>query len=118
MSDDNKNVAKNGWSEYGRLVLKELERLNDGQDKLKDEIDKKFQELNEKMTEFKSTEKEVDELKEWKENVQEVWSASQMKSAKDEIYKQKNQWAKVAGIIIVVQIIMSLIIAFRNQIFS
>ena len=54
MSDDNKNVAKNGWSEYGRLVLKELERLNDGQDKLKDEIDKKFQELNEKMSEFKN----------------------------------------------------------------
>lgn len=118
MGDDNKNVAKNGWSEYGRLVLKELERLNDGQDKLKDEIDKKFQELNEKMSEFKNTEKEVDELKEWKEKVQEVWSASQMKSAMDEIYKQKNQWAKVAGIIIVVQIIMSLIIAFRNQIFS
>ena len=49
---DNQNVSKNGWSEYGRLVLKELERLNDGQDKLKEEIDKKFQELNEKMTEF------------------------------------------------------------------
>jgi chromosome segregation ATPase len=115
---DNQNVAKNGWSEYGRLVLKELERLNDGQDKLKEEIDKKFQELNEKMTEFKNTEKEVDELKEWKEKVQEVWSSSQMKQAKDEIYKQKNQWAKVTGIIIVVQIIMSLIIAFRNQIFG
>ncbi len=115
---DNQNVAKNGWSEYGRLVLKELERLNDGQDKLKEEIDKKFQELNEKMTEFKNTEKEVDELKEWKEKVTEVWSSSQMKQAKDEIYKHKNQWAKVAGIIIVVQIIMSLIIAFRNQIFG
>ena len=38
---DNGNIAKNGWSEYGRLVLKELERLNEGQDKLKDEIDKK-----------------------------------------------------------------------------
>ena len=60
---DNQNVSKNGWSEYGRLVLKELERLNDGQDKLKEEIDKKFQELNEKMTEFKNTEKEVDEIK-------------------------------------------------------
>jgi len=115
---DNQNVAKNGWSEYGRLVLKELERLNDGQDKLKEEIDKKFQELNEKMTEFKNTEKEVDELKEWKEKVTEIWSSSQMKQAKDEVYKQKNQWAKVTGIIIVVQIIMSLIIAFRNQIFG
>ena len=60
---DNENIAKNGWSEYGRLVLKELERLNDGQDKLKEEIDKKFQELNEKMTEFKNTEKDVDELR-------------------------------------------------------
>ena len=53
-----------------------------------------------------------------KEKVTEVWSATQMKSVKDEVYKQKNQWAKVTGIIIVVQIIMSLIIAFRNQIFG
>ena len=115
---DNQNVTKNGWSEYGRLVLKELERLNEGQDKLKEEIDKKFQELNEKMTEFKSTEKGVDELREWKDKVTEVWSPSQMKQAKDEIYAQKNKWAKVAGIVIVVQIIMSLLIAFKNQIFG
>ena len=118
MGDDNKNVAKNGWSEYGRLVLKELERLNDGQDKLKDEIDKKFQELNEKMSEFKSTEKEVDELKEWKEKVQEVWSTSQMKSARDEVYKQKNHFAKTAGVLIALQIIIGLIISFKAQIFK
>ena len=34
------------------------------------------------------TEKEVDEVKEWKENVSEVWSATQMKQAKAEIYRQ------------------------------
>lgn len=118
MGDDNQNIAKNGWSEYGRLVLKELERLNEGQDKLKDEIDKKFQELNEKMTEFKNTEKEVEELKEWRGKVSEVWSASQMKSAKDEIYRQKNHFAKTAGVLIAIQIVIGLIISFREQIFK
>ena len=42
---DNENIAKNGWSEYGRLVLKELERLNDGQDAIKRDLDLKFLEL-------------------------------------------------------------------------
>ena len=53
-----------------------------------------------------------------KEKVTEVWSSSQMKQAKDEIYKHKNQWAKVAGIIIVLQIIMSIILAFKDKIFG
>ena len=60
------------------------------------------------------------EIKEWKENVQEVWSATQMKQAKAEIYKQKNQWAKVTGIIIVaIQIIIEFNnMRLRNQIFG
>ena len=40
------DISKHGWSEYGRLVLKELERLNEGQDKLREDFDKKFNELN------------------------------------------------------------------------
>jgi prefoldin subunit 5 len=64
MMPENDNISNNGWAEYGRLVLKELERLNEGQDKLREDFDKKFAELNEKMTEFKSTEKDVQDLKE------------------------------------------------------
>ena len=115
---DNQNVAKNGWSEYGRLVLNELERLNDGQEKLKEEIDKKFKELNDKITGFNTIEKDVADLKEWKDRVVEVWSSTQMNQVKDEVYKQKNQWAKVTGIIIILQILMGIILSFKDEIFK
>jgi chromosome segregation ATPase len=112
-SDENNSV--NGWSEYGRLVLKELERLNEGQENIRKDMEAKFTELNEKMSDFKNTEKEVEELKNWRDKITEVWSPTQMKQSKDEIYKQKNQWAKVAGIIIALQILFTLILAFKDK---
>lgn len=111
---DNENISRNGWSEYGRLVLKELERLNEGQEKLRQDFEKQFKELNEKMTEFKGTEQEVKELKEWREKVTEVWSTTQMKQAKDELYEQKNKWQRVVGIVIAVQVIFGIIIALTK----
>ena len=110
MDLDHENISKNGWSEYGRLVLKELERLNVGQDELRKDIDKKFGEINSKLTEFKTTEKDVEDLKKWKENVTEVWSVMQMKESKDEIYKQKGSWQKVTGIVIAVQVAVGVLI--------
>lgn len=112
MKDD---ISNTGWSEYGRLVLKELERLNQGQETLRKEIEEKFSELNLKMAEFKNTEKDVDELKKWKDQVIEVWSVSQMKESKNEIYKQKNQWQKIAGIVIAIQVIASLLLFFIEK---
>lgn len=115
--DDNENSAKNGWSEYGRLVLKELERLNQGQEELRKDLDKKFSELNIKMADFKNTEKDVEDLKAWRSRVNEVWSSTQMNQAKNEIYKQKDQWQKVLGIVIAVQVIIGLIISFKDKLF-
>jgi len=111
----------NGWNEYGKLVLKELERLNDGQESLKKDIDKKLNELSAQMTalvtDHKNTELDVEELKKWKENVQEVWSVTQMKQSKDELYNQKNNWQRTAGIIIAFQIIWGLVLAFKDKLF-
>lgn len=114
---DNQNISKNGWSEYGRLVLKELERLNEGQEKLRSDLEQKFNQLNEKISDFKNTEKEVDELKEWKGKVTEVWSVTQMKQSKDEIYNQKNMWTKVIGISIGVQAVVGFILYILFKIF-
>ena len=122
MNAENENISKNGWSEYGRLVLKELERLNEGQDKLREDFDKQFKELNEKMTKntalFKSTEQDVKDLRDWREKVNEVWSSTQMKQSKDEIYKQKGQWQKTVGIVVAIQVIIGILIAFKEQIFG
>ena len=113
MSSD--NISKDGWSEYGRLVLKELERLNEGQEKLREDFDTQFKDLNEKLTRsitsFENAEQDVKGLKEWKEKVTEVWSPTQMNQAKNELYKQKNHWQKTIGIVIVVQVIFGIALA-------
>ena len=115
--EENEDISRSGWSEYGRLVLKELERLNQGQDQLRKDLDDKFNELNQKMTEFKNTEKEVEYLNIWKNKVTEVWSVTQMKESKDEIYDQKNKWLKVIGGVVALQVIFTLIMAFKDKLF-
>jgi hypothetical protein len=117
-NNENNNVSKNGWSEYGKLVLKELERLNEGQDNLRKDMDAKFTEINKTLAEFNGTTSEVKDLKEWKEKVTEVWSSTQMQQSKDEIYNQKNSWSRVIGIVIAIQVIFTLIMAFKDTIFK
>lgn len=113
--EENKNNQINGWTEYGKLVLKELERLNDGQDKIREEMDSRFKEINTTLTGFKTTESEVKDLKAWKEKVTEVWSTTQMKQSKDEIYLQKNNWTKITGIVIGIQLVIGAIAFFISK---
>jgi peptidoglycan hydrolase CwlO-like protein len=107
---------KGTWGDYSKLVLKELERLNDNYDKMRDDMDKRFSELNNKLTEFKNTEGKVANHAAWIEKVNEVWSTSQMKEAKDEIYRQKNRWVAAIAIISFIQIAVGIIIALWGKI--
>jgi len=115
MDNDCDEMEKNGWDQYGRLVLNELKRLNDQQTDLKTDLDKKFFEMMEKHSDLKQMERDVDELSKWRENVTDVWSTSQMKQSKDEIYQQKNMWSKTMGIAVVVQIIIAFIITMASK---
>lgn len=117
MAEGNENISKNGWSEYGRLVLAELQRLNQGQDNMKKDIDSKFLALNNQISAFNTLEKDLEELAKWKKEVIEVWSATQMKQSKDEIYKQKGYYQRVIGIIIAFNILFTLLISFKDKIF-
>lgn len=122
MQDNNENISKNGWSEYGRLVLNELKRLNDGQDSLKKDLEQKFNALNDAFnksnTGFENTKKDVDDLSEWKEKVTEVWSTTQMKEAKDQIYRQKGYFQKAIGVLVTIQVILTLISIFSDYLFK
>lgn len=114
--EENKNRAVNGWTEYGRLVLNKLEEQDTLLKEMRKDFDMKFKEINDTLNKFKSTEKDVEELKEWKAKVTEVWSTSQMKEAKDEIYEQKNKWLIVVGIGIAVQVLWAVFALFRDNI--
>ena len=67
--------ARNGWNEWSKHVLKELQRLNNGQDSIKEEIHG----IKSSMSKLSILENQVDELKRWKNNVTEVASSSQLK---------------------------------------
>ena len=54
---------ENGWSEYSRLVLKELETLATSISALNSEI----QELKQEIARMREREDRVDDLKSWKE---------------------------------------------------
>tara|TARA_R110002126_G_scaffold135589_1_gene279892 strand:- start:111 stop:455 length:345 start_codon:yes stop_codon:yes gene_type:complete len=103
------------WSNYSMLVLAELKRLNDGQSKISTEMDDRFKEINNTLSDFKSTIKDVNDLKLWKKDVTEVWSSSQMKEGKDEIYTQKGRWTKWMGILIGAQLVVGVIIFFLKK---
>lgn len=45
---------KDSWGEYSKLVLKELERLNENYNSMRSDMDTRFSELNQKLTEFLS----------------------------------------------------------------
>lgn len=110
MSEDFKSL----WAEYSKLVLKELDRMNSNYESLRGDFDEKFREINEKLGDVKTTEKIVSDIKIWQEKVNEVWSPSQMKEAKDEIYKQKNRWTATIAILAFIQIIIGIIVSIKG----
>jgi len=95
------------WGDYSKLVLKELERLNDNYEKMRLDIDSRFQEMQNTLSDFKNTERLALDHKQWIEKVNDVWSPIQMKEAKDELYAQKNKWVATIAIITFIQILIS-----------
>ena len=103
------------WIEYSRLVLNELERLNENHERMREDMADRFQEINRTLTEFKNTERQVQDQKIWMEKVTDVWSPSQMKEAKDELYKQKTKLVAAAAIISVLQVILTIILSLWGK---
>lgn len=101
------------WAEYSKLVLKELDRLNTNYESLKENLDDKLEGINEKLSLTKSNEKSIQEIKAWQEKINEIWSPTQMKEAKDEVYRQKNRWTATIAILIFIQIIVGLLFSLK-----
>ena len=103
MSDGNQN----GWNEYSRLVLKELETLASSIDGLRSEL----QEIKQDMAAMRVREDKVDELKVWKEKIDEVASPSQIKEMVNEIDSLKQFKTKAVTVFAVVQFLMAAAVA-------
>ena len=91
--------AQNGWNEYSKLVLKELETLSDGIDGLKTEV----QEVRQDIAKMQVREDKVDELRAWKEKVDDVISPPQLKDLVQSIDELKIFRTKAVTVFAVVQ---------------
>ncbi len=100
------NGNENGWAEYSRLVLKELETLAQGIKDLNDSMN----EMKREITEIRAREDKVQELVKWKERVDEVTSPSQIKELKEEVEDLKLFKTKAVTIFAVIQFAMVAIV--------
>ena len=89
----------NGWNEYSKLVINELERLSDGIDRLTGEI----QGLKKDMTVLKGKEEAVKELKNWKNSIDEVASPTQLKETIKEVGNLKKFKTQAVTIFLIVK---------------
>tara|TARA_B100000287_G_C19971718_1_gene518794 strand:+ start:135 stop:455 length:321 start_codon:yes stop_codon:yes gene_type:complete len=97
---------ENGWGEYSRLVLKELETLAEGISGLRGEL----QEVKQELAAMRVREDKVDELKAWKEKVDEVASPSQMQAMVKEVEELKLFKTKAVTVFAVVQFLMAVVV--------
>ena len=92
-----------GWETYSKLVLQQLETLNNGIESMRVEL----QVVKEQITKIKAKEDRLEELKAWKEKIDEVASPSQIKYAFRELEELKTFKTKAVTIFMVVQFAMA-----------
>ena len=100
MSDDKQT---NGWNEYSKLVLKELETLADGMDALQ----KEMQEVRRDIAKIEAREAKFDEVKEWKAKMEEVISPAQLKELVKEHRENREFVIRAVTVLAVVQFLIS-----------
>jgi len=99
-----------GWEQYSRLVLQQLESLSTGIEALRQEL----QDVKNQLTELKAREDRVQDIKVWKEKMDEVTSPSQIKILVDEVEDLKLFKTKAVTIFMVVQFAMGTAIALMG----
>jgi len=98
---------ENGWGEYSKLVLKELETLATGIESLRTEL----LDVKQELAAIRVKEDKVDELREWKSKIDDVTSPTQLKSLVDEVQELKLFRTKAVTVFAVVQFLMAAAVA-------
>ena len=96
-----------GWDQYYQLVLQQLESLSTGVEALRSEL----QDVKNQLTELKAKEDRIQDIKAWKERMDEVISPSQIKVLVNEVEDLKLFKTKAVTIFMVVQFIMGSAVA-------
>ena len=101
----------NGWETYSKLVLQHLETMATGIEALRNEL----QDVKSQLTELKAKEDRIQDLKGWKEKMDDVASPPQLKTALQEIEDLKTFKTKAITIFMAVQTMMGLALAWSKM---
>ena len=99
-----------GWEVYSKMVLKQLEDLSNSMNGLRQEI----QELKSEIAEIRGQQGNVQDLKEWKNKIDEVCSPSQLKDLRNEVDELKIFKTKAITIFAGVQFLMGVILFAKD----
>lgn len=99
--------TQNGWNEYSKLVLKELETLSANIAGLKGEI----QIVNQEIVKMQVREDKAEEVREWKGKIDEIASPTQLKEYLKKIEELEVFKTKAVTIFAVVQFLMAAAVA-------
>ena len=99
------NSNQNGWNEYSRLVLAEIETLNNKVDSL---LLKRITAIKQELSKLEQFKDEITSLKDWKGNVDEVSSPTQLKELQKEVSDLKTFKTMSTTVWVVVQIIFGI----------
>ncbi len=100
----------NGWETYSKLVLQQLETLSSGIEALRTEL----QDVKGQLTELKAKEDRVQDIKTWKEKMDDVASPPQLKTALSEIDELKVFKTKAITIFMISQALTGFILAYTH----
>ena len=103
-------MDRDGWNEYSKLVLKELEALAVNIQSLNNEI----QELKQEIARMREREDRVEELRMWKDKIDEIASPTQLETAIKEIESLKEFKTRSVTVFMVVQFVMGLAVALSK----
>ena len=101
---------ESSWGQYSRLVLQQLETLSNGIEALRTEL----QDVKSQLTELKAKEDRVQDLKDWKEKIDEIASPSQLQNALQDIEDLKVFKTKAITIFAGIQFLMASAISFSK----
>ena len=105
-------TRENGWNEYSKLVLEQLEALAVGIEAVRSDM----QEMRQEIVIMKAKEDKVTELRVWKEKIDDVVSPTQMQALVDQVQDLKEFKTKAITIFMIVQALTGFILAYTHVI--
>jgi len=107
MEKNENGVKQNGWNEYSKLVLNELVRLNENDEKIQDMLT----EINTKLSKVDNVEKDVEVINKWKRYVDDVASPNTLKEMKADVASLNTFKTVAVTVWVVVQVAFGTFIA-------